>query len=137
MNWLPVTGLFLLLFLLNCPEAQGQASASVGYTIVVHERASAGEEAVNTASDLHSRPGDKETLSAEISMYMDIAGEIRATGGSRMAGAEVALPGLAQHLDQEKDSSSFLSSEKPEGLIVPETSSRNETGTYRVVMEYN
>lgn len=146
MHWYPVTGLLLLLCLLTQSEVHGQASSSVGYTIVVHERVSAGEfndaEPMyaalprDTDADFHSQDMDTESGSPEIKMYMEVAGESKLSPGNDLLNAGIEQAGLQQYLDPGKASSS-ISSETPENAARTPQSNADGSGAYRIVMEYN
>jgi len=146
MHWYPVTGLLLLLCLLSYSEVHGQASSSVGYTIVVHERASeeelndaelrSSEVARDTDADLHSHEMDTESASPDIKMYREVAEEANPSRGMDLPTADISLAGLQQYLDPEKGSSS-ISSETPEDAANVMERAADGKDAYRVVMEYN
>ena len=158
MNWLAVTGFFLLLFVLSHSEAKGQASSSVAFTIVVHEDNSSKEasgrefknssNAFNTVADQHSRHKTSDAPSSEVSMYMDVGEVIKPIGPGTLTGTDTltgtgTLNGTGNSIEeiqpclrQVNDLASFPYETSGEGA----TSSGNsvdESGDYRVILEYN
>ncbi len=152
MNWLAVTGFFLLLFVLSHSEAKGQASSSVAFTIVVHEDNSSKEasgrefknssNAFNTVADQHSRHKTSDAPSSEVSMYMDVGEVIKPigpgalTGTGTLTGTGNSIEEIQPCLRQVKDLASFPDETSGEGAT-PSGNFVDEQGDYRVIMEYN
>lgn len=146
MNWLPITGICLLFCLLTYSEVHGQASSSVGYTIVVHEQVSAEDNigadlafspsALNAGSGSHPRSGNVGNASSDIQMYLKVAGETKPFPDNDSSQDDIAWSGLQQYLFSEKDSSPVCSENSDDTIITSESITGGEE-TCLVVMEYN
>lgn len=146
MNWHPVIGLLSLLCLLTYSEVHGQATSSVGYTIVVHERVSAEDNieadlafspsALNADPGSHPRSGNVGNASSDIQMYLKVAGETKPFPDNDPSQDDIAWSGLQQYLISEKDSSPVCS-ENPDDTAITSESITGGEETCLVVMEYN
>lgn len=146
MHWRSITGLLLLFCLLTYSEVHGQASSSVGFTIVVHEQVSAKEDigadlafspsAPDAGSGSHPRSGDVGNASPDVQMYLEVAGETQPFPDNDPPKDDIALTGLQQYLFSEKDSSPIYPENSDDTAITSESITEGAE-TCLVVMEYN
>ncbi|MFP4064883.1 MAG: hypothetical protein ACLFS0_05170 [Bacteroidales bacterium] len=146
MHWRPITGLLLLFCLLTYSEVHGQASSSVGFTIVVHEQVSAEEDigvdlafspsAPDAGSGSHPRSEDVGNASPDVQMYLEVAGETKPFPDNDPRRDDIVLTGLQQYLFSEKDSS-LIYPEDFDDTVITSESITGEAEACLVVMEYN
>ncbi|GEM_PF-7034580 len=146
MNWLAVTGFCLFLCLLGYSEAYGQASSSIRLTIVVHECESAhevGDTGSKTTSlssgrlqDQRNTFRDAKPLSSEVSLYLDAGEVVNTIGSGGMTRDDNALEEVQAYLNQAEDLPPVYNEPVEEG-VSSSIMTNDESGDYRVIMEYN